>query len=91
MTTIKAVVRIEIDGSALLVFHGTSSNGRASCYSRREGHNECAPEYYRNSTTRSRDADDYAQAERLASHYRALCERDGDTLEIVARMDWTRR
>jgi len=91
MATIKAVVRIENDGSALLVFHGPLSSGRAICYSRREGHNLCTPGYYRNSTTRSRDADDYAQAERLASHYRALCERIGDTLEIVARMDWTRR
>lgn len=90
MSRVKATIRIERDGSPLLVFHGVNDNGRVEFYSRREGHGECLPQYIKTATTRMRD-DDKAQGERLVSHYADICRRHGDELQVTAIIDWTLR
>lgn len=75
----KAMVRIEEDGSALLVF----ADGAA--YSRRDGHTTATDGYIRKHTHAPRDDDDMAQAKRLVEHYNKLPGGDAECLTLVKR------
>lgn len=84
--TIKATARIESDGSAILVFHDVTRDGKAEAYSRTDGHVMVTRGYYTTRTKRPRGPDDEAQVSRLVEHYNRAIK--GATLALSARMDW---
>lgn len=81
-----ATARIESDGAAILVFHGSADGASAEAYSRKDGHVQVTRGYYTTHTTPPRGADDEAQVSRLVEHYNSL---PGDgTVRLVSRMNW---